>query len=92
MDRNDRFGREVGGFESFDEGQMMQPPEEMEQPQDQNMSFPMMNYVESVSSATNLTVIMQLIAIGLFLTIVSGITAIVFILRYDPLKILSDRE
>lgn len=50
------------------------------------------DYVDSVSSAANLTVLIQLIGIGLLLTLVSGLTAIIFILRYDPLRILSNRD
>lgn len=50
------------------------------------------NYIDSVSSAANLTVLAQLFAIGLLLTFLSGCTALIFILRYDPLYILSTRD
>lgn len=50
------------------------------------------NYVDSVSTATNAYVILQLIGVGLFLTIVSGLAAIISIMRYEPLKILSNRS
>lgn len=49
------------------------------------------NYVDSVSTATNAYVILQLIGVGLLLTIVSGLAAIISIMRYEPLKILSNR-
>lgn len=49
-------------------------------------------YVDSVSSATNLTVLLQLVAVGLFLTIVSSLVALISIMRYEPLKILSERS
>lgn len=49
------------------------------------------DYVDSVSSATNLIVILQLVAVGLFLTIVSSLAAMISIMRYEPLKILSSR-
>ena len=49
------------------------------------------NYVDSVSSATNLFVIMELILVGLFLTIIASLAALISIMRYEPLKILSNR-
>lgn len=50
------------------------------------------NYVDSVSSATNLLVILELVAVGLFLTIVASLAALISIMRYEPLKILSNRS
>ena len=50
------------------------------------------NYITSVKSATNFTVILQLLGIGIILTIVSSLFAVSFIMRYEPLKILSNRE
>lgn len=50
------------------------------------------SYINEISSATNITVIMQMIGIGILLTIISGCVAVVFILRYDPLRILSNRD
>lgn len=52
----------------------------------------MTEYIDSVSSAANLTVLGQLILIGLLLTAISALTAMIFILRYDPLRILSSRD
>lgn len=49
------------------------------------------NYVDSVSSATNIYVIIQLIGVGLLLTIISSLAALISIMRYEPLKILSNR-
>lgn len=49
-------------------------------------------YINQISSATNITVLIELIGIGLMLTIISGCVAVVFILRYDPLRILSNRD
>ena len=50
------------------------------------------NYIDSVSSAANFTVIVELLGIGLVLCILSGSFATLTILRYEPLKILSNRE
>lgn len=50
------------------------------------------NYISEVTSATNFTVVLQLLGIGILLTVISGSISILFILRYEPLKILSNRE
>lgn len=49
------------------------------------------SYIDSVTSATDLTVVLQLVGVGILLTIVSSLAAIVTITRYEPLKILSSR-
>jgi len=49
------------------------------------------NYISEISSATNITVILQLIGIGVVLTLISSLAAVVFVMRYEPLKILSNR-
>lgn len=50
------------------------------------------NYISSVSSATDLMVVLELILLGLGLTIVSSLTSVIFVMRYEPLKILSQRD
>ncbi|MCH5298954.1 MAG: ABC transporter permease [Ruminococcus sp.] len=50
------------------------------------------NYVDTVSSATNLIVVLELICVGLFLTIAASLAALISIMRYEPLKILSNRS
>ena len=50
------------------------------------------NYVTEIDSATNLTVIVQLMGVGVLLTLVSSLFAIAFVLRYDPLKIMANRD
>lgn len=49
-------------------------------------------YVDSVSSATNLMVILKLALVGLFLTLIASLAALICIMRYEPLKILSNRS
>lgn len=49
-------------------------------------------YVSEVSSATDMTVFVQLLGIGIILTLVASAASIIFIMRYDPLKILSNRD
>ena len=48
-------------------------------------------YIDSVTSATDLVVVIQLVGVGILLTIVSSLAAVVTITRYEPLKILSSR-
>ncbi|MGW8114559.1 ABC transporter permease [Caproicibacterium sp. NSD3] len=49
------------------------------------------NYISSVQSATDLTVVVELLGIGVLLTLISSLVAVIFILRYEPLKILTNR-
>lgn len=57
-----------------------------------NMGSAMTDYVTEIDSATNLTVVIQLMGVGILLTLISSLFAIVFVLRYDPLKIMANRE
>ena len=50
------------------------------------------NYVAEVDSAMNLTVVLQMIGVGLLLTLIAGAASVLFIMRYDPLKILANRD
>ena len=50
------------------------------------------DYVDEIESATNLAVVVQLIGVGVLLTLISSLFAIVFVLRYDPLRIMANRD
>ena len=50
------------------------------------------NYITEVDSAMNLTVVFQMIGVGLLLTLIASAASVMFIMRYDPLKILSNRD
>ena len=50
------------------------------------------NYVTEIDSAMNLTVVLQMIGIGLLLTLVASAASVAFVMRYDPLKILANRD
>ncbi len=50
------------------------------------------DYVTEVNSAMNLTVVFQMLGVGLLLTLVAGTVSVLFIMRYDPLKILANRD
>ena len=50
------------------------------------------DYITEVDSAMNLTVVFQMIGVGLALTLVASAASVLFIMRYDPLKILANRD
>ena len=50
------------------------------------------DYIAEVNSAMNLTVVFQMIGVGLLLTVIAGAASVLFIMRYDPLKILANRD
>lgn len=50
------------------------------------------NYVSQVSYSTDINVILELIGMGILLTLVSSLSAVTFIMRYEPLKILTSRN
>jgi putative ABC transport system permease protein len=49
------------------------------------------DYVSDISATIDILVILQLMAIGVLLTIVSSCAAVTSVLRYEPLKILTNR-
>ncbi len=93
-DRNDRFGFDANGQPpAMSGGQMEAPPEEPSGDKGGffgNMGSMMTDYVSEVSAATDLTVLLQLLGIGLGLTLISSLAALSAIMRYDPLKILTN--
>ncbi len=50
------------------------------------------DYITEVDSAMNLTVVFQMIGVGLLLTLLASAASVLFIMRYDPLKILANRD
>ena len=50
------------------------------------------DYITEVNSAMNLTVVLQMIGVGLLLTMIASAASVLFIMRYDPLKILANRD
>ena len=49
-------------------------------------------YISEIDEAMNLTVVFQMLGIAMILTIVSGAVSMLFIMRYDPLRILANRD
>ena len=58
----------------------------------ENMFGGAVDYVTEVNSAMNLTVVLQMLGVGLLLTLVASLASVLFIMRYDPLKILANRD
>ncbi len=48
--------------------------------------------ITEITSATNFTVVLQMLGIAVLLTIVAGAASMLFIMRYEPLRILSNRD
>ena len=49
-------------------------------------------YVSEINSAMNFTVVLQMFLIAIALTLISGIVSMMFVMRYEPLKILANRD
>lgn len=59
---------------------------------DNKVAAKAVSYINEVDSAMNLTVLFELLAIGLGLTLIASAASIIFIMRYEPLKILANRD
>lgn len=50
------------------------------------------NYITEINSTIDMVVILQMLGIALLLTLVASAVSILFIMRYEPLKILANRD
>ena len=50
------------------------------------------NVISEISYATDITVVVKLMGVGVLLTLASSLSAVLFIMRYEPLKILTSRD
>lgn len=50
------------------------------------------DYVDEISTATDFVVLIQLLGIAVVLTVIAGGFSVLFIMRYEPLRILSNRD
>jgi len=48
-------------------------------------------YLSNINAAVDLSVLGQLVLLGFLLTIVSSLAAVLFVMKYEPLKILANR-
>lgn len=93
------FGRPgMGGNTDMPEG--MEPPEDISQSGGMKGGFDRIfgeegfatEYVTEINSAMNITVVLQLLLIAVLLTLIAGAASMLFIMHYDPLKILANRD
>ena len=91
-DRQQAFGRDMGGKMNDDSNaQVNNPPENS----DNNATLfggGTTNYVSEISSAVDIIVLLQLLVICILLAMVASAVSITAIMRYDPLRILSNRD
>lgn len=79
----DAFGRDA----NFERGTM---PAMSDKPE--GMMGNAEQYVQEITTATDVGVLLQLLVIGVVLALISSATSVIFITRYDPLKILANRD
>lgn len=82
------FGRggDMGG-----KGDMQTPPDANMGGMQQFMSDTS-DYITEINSTIDIVVILQMLGIALLLTLVASTVSILFIMRYEPLKILANRD
>jgi len=49
------------------------------------------NYLDQINATVGFSILGQLIGIGIILTLISSLAAVVFVMRYEPLQILANR-
>ena len=86
---------DMGGFGGFGGAPGM--PEDIPDDIEENNPFGdffggASDYITEIDSAMNLTVVFQMIGIGLLLTLFTSAVSVLFVMRYDPLKILANRD
>ena len=81
------FGGGFGGNASVDA-----PPQGGGRGPIENIFNSAENYITEINSAMNLTVVLQMLAVGLLLTLIASMASVLFIMRYNPLKILANRD
>ena len=91
-DRETNFGR--GGGAPSDTGTGDSESSDQTAPTNNRGGF--MNqtaqYLSDISATVNVTVVLQLFAVGILLTLISSLVAVVSVMRYEPLQILSNRS
>lgn len=94
------FGRPQSGGESMEMPEGMEVPDDVPQGDSDKGGFDKIfgengaatQYITEINSAMNITVVLQLLAIAVLLTLIAGAASMLFIMHYDPLKILANRD
>ncbi|MDR0959708.1 MAG: ABC transporter permease [Propionibacteriaceae bacterium] len=50
------------------------------------------NYIDQVSATVNPQIIVQLLGIGIALSVIASMASVIFVMRFEPLRILADRS
>ncbi len=89
----DNFGRGPGGAmgERPTGGEMLQKPSGGRGGMGEFLGGAV-DYVSEINSAMNFTVVLQMLGIAVLLTVVAGAVSMLFVMRYDPLRILANRD
>lgn len=91
MQLQEGFGRDFGGGMPGMPGGM-QPPSGGDMSDPQGFMGQAENYITEINSAMNFTVVLQMFGIAVGLTLISGMVSMLFVMRYEPLKILANRD
>lgn len=83
------FGRAPNGDTSFQGGGMAGGSDSMMDIFGGNQTD--VNYLDQINATVNFSILGQLIGIGIILTLISSFAAVIFVMRYEPLKILANR-
>ena len=83
--------------ENFGRPQMQSTPPDM--PNGNGMNFGDLfnrenaqEYISEINNAMDFSVVLQMFGIAILLTLISGMVSILFVMRYEPLKILANRD
>lgn len=66
-------------------------PEDFQFPGFAEISNPV-EYVSAINATVDLNILLKLIAVAISLTMVSSLAGVIFVMRYDPLRILASRD
>ena len=90
--REGNFGPGDGGFGGFGGNMPERPQEDFDLKGSKVLFENANNYITEIDSAMNLTVVLQMLGVGLLLTLAASMVSVLFVMRYDPLKILANRD
>ena len=87
------FGRGEMPPEGMGQGIQTPPANMGENPMSQFIEeTPVGQYISEINSTIDIVVILQMLGIGLLLSLIASAVSILFIMRYEPLKILANRD
>ena len=88
----ENINRNFGRIEMNKDNNVEQEGSQSTKPMDKLMGVRSVNQVDEIDAVVNISVIIQLLGVGLLLTLISSISAVVSISRFSPLTILKERS